>query len=193
MYNLKLQHMDALENIILRNSPRVLTTPFPSKEQMDLVYKAAFRAPDHAWLRPSRFIQVTGESINKLSKIFEKYASENIEDIDQLKLEKYKQAPFRAPMIIIIISNITDHPKVPEIEQMLSTAAAAQNILLALNAINFAGMWRTGALALNDTIGKYLGLEKQQRVLGYLYVGTPEDKPKRIPEIDINDFVTKWD
>ncbi len=84
--------MDALENIILRNSPRVLTTPFPSKEQMDLVYKAAFRAPDHAWLRPSRFIQVTGESINKLSKIFEKYASENIEDIDQLKLEKYKQA-----------------------------------------------------------------------------------------------------
>tara|TARA_B100001029_G_scaffold36947_1_gene28283 strand:+ start:379 stop:960 length:582 start_codon:yes stop_codon:yes gene_type:complete len=193
MYNLKLQHMDALENIILRNSPRVLTTPFPSKEQMDLVYKAAFRAPDHAWLRPSRFIQVTGESINKLSKIFEKYASENIEDIDQLKLEKYKQAPFRAPMIIIIISNITDHPKVPEIEQMLSTAAAAQNILLALNAINFAGMWRTGALALNDTIGKYLGLEKQQRVLGYLYVGTPEDNPKRIPEIDINDFVTKWD
>ena len=185
--------MDALENIILRNSPRVLTTPFPSKEQMDLVYKAAFRAPDHAWLRPSRFIQVTGESINKLSKIFEKYASENIEDIDQLKLEKYKQAPFRAPMIIIIISNITDHPKVPEIEQMLSTAAAAQNILLALNAIGGVLSWGASIIALNDTIGKYLGLEKQQRVLGYLYVGTPEDNPKRIPEIDINDFVTKWD
>ena len=124
--------MDALENIILRNSPRVLTVPFPSKEQMDLVYKAAFRAPDHAWLRPSRFIQVTGDSINKLSNIFEKYASENIEDIDEQKLKKYKLAPFRAPMIIVIISNITDHPKVPEIEQMLSTAAAAQNILLAL-------------------------------------------------------------
>ena len=82
--------MDALENIILRNSPRVLTVPFPSKEQMDLVYKAAFRAPDHAWLRPSRFIQVTGDSISKLSDIFEKYASENIEDIDEQKLQKYK-------------------------------------------------------------------------------------------------------
>ena len=185
--------MDALENIILRNSPRVLTAPFPSKEQMDLVYKAAFRAPDHAWLRPSRFIQVTGDSISKLSDIFEKYASENIEDIDEQKLKKYKLAPFRAPMIIIIISNITDHPKVPEIEQMLSTGAAAQNILLALHAINFAGMWRTGALALNEKIGEYLGLEKQQRVLGYLYVGTPEGAPKKIPEIDINDFVTKWD
>ena len=185
--------MDALENIILRNSPRVLTAPFPSKEQMDLVYKAAFRAPDHAWLRPSRFIQVTGDSINKLSNIFEKYASENIEDIDEQKLQKYKLAPFRAPMIIIIISNITDHPKVPEIEQMLSTAAAAQNILLALNAINFSGMWRTGALAFNEKIGEYLGLEKQQKVLGYLYVGTPEGDPKKIPDIDINDFVTKWD
>ena len=120
--------MDALENIILRNSPRVLTVPFPSKKQMDLVYKAAFRAPDHAWLRPSRFIQVTGDSISKLSDIFEKYASENIEDIDEQKLQKYKLAPFRAPMIIIIISNITDHPKVPEIEQMLISSIAISNL-----------------------------------------------------------------
>ena len=54
-------------------------------------------------------------------------------------------------------------------------------------------MWRTGALALNEKIGEYLGLAKQQNVLGYLYVGTPEGNPKKIPEIDINDFVTKWD
>ena len=55
--------MDALENIILRNSPRKLTLPMPSEDQMKLVYKAALRAPDHAWLRPSRFIQVTVDGI----------------------------------------------------------------------------------------------------------------------------------
>ena len=144
--------MDALENIILRNSPRKLATPMPSDEQMKLVYKAALRAPDHAWLRPSRFIQVTGDGITKLSDIFVNFAKEKLKEEDKQKLEKYKNAPFRAPMIIILVSHIQDHPKVPEIEQVMSTAAAAQNILLALKAINFAGMWRTGVFSLNDEI-----------------------------------------
>ena len=59
-------------------------------------------------------------------------------------------------MIIILISEIKIHPKVPEIEQMLSTAAAAENILLALNSLNYAGMWRTGVFALNKKISKYV-------------------------------------
>ena len=58
--------MDAITNLISRNSPRELTTPIPSKNQMDTVYQAALRAPDHAWLRPSRFIEVTGKGLDKL-------------------------------------------------------------------------------------------------------------------------------
>ena len=75
---------------------------------------------------------------------------------------------------------------------MLSTAAAAENILLALNALNYAGMWRTGVFALNDKISSYLGLEDNQKVLGYLYVGTPVGKQKNIPEMNSSEFVTKW-
>jgi hypothetical protein len=37
---------------------------------MDLVYKSCIRAPDHKWLRPSRFIQITGKGLDKLSDIF---------------------------------------------------------------------------------------------------------------------------
>ena len=185
--------MNALENIILRNSARVLSLPIPSEEQMKKIYLAALRAPDHAWLRPSRFIQVTGNGLNKLSSIFEKYAKEELQETDKHKIEKYKNAPFRAPMIIILISTITDHPKVPEVEQIMSTAAAAQNILLALHALEFGGMWRTGALALNEKISNHLGLDKNQKVLGYLYVGTPEGSKKRIPELNPDDFVTKWE
>ena len=42
--------MDALQNILNRVSARSLKSPHPSKEEMDIVYKAALRAPDHAWL-----------------------------------------------------------------------------------------------------------------------------------------------
>ena len=183
---------EALKNILNRNSPRELSKPHPSKEEMEIIYKAALRAPDHAWQRPSKFIQVTGQGLEKLSAIFVDYAKENIEGVTDETLQKYKEAPFRAPMIIILISEIKIHPKVPEIEQMLSTAAAAENILLALNALKYSGMWRTGVFALNEKISKYLELEINQKVIGYLYVGTATGKQKKIPEMDTSEFVTEW-
>ena len=183
---------DALKNILNRNSPRELSEPYPSKAEMEIIYQAALRAPDHAWQRPSRFIQVTGKGLEKLSSIFVDFAKENIEGVSDETLQKYKDAPFRAPMIIILVSEIKIHPKVPEIEQMLSTAAAAENILLALNALNYAGMWRTGVFALNEKISKYLKLKDNQKVIGYLYVGTATGKQKKIPEMETSEFVTQW-
>ncbi len=183
---------EALENILNRNSPRELSEPYPSEEEMEIIFQAALRAPDHAWLRPSRFIQVSGKGLEKLSSIFVDFARDNIEGVTDETLQKYREAPFRAPMIIILISEIKIHPKVPEIEQMLSTAAAAENILLALNALNYSGMWRTGVFALNEKISKYLELKDNQKVIGYLYIGTASGKQKKIPEMDTSDFVTQW-
>ena len=181
--------MDALDNILNRVSARSLKSPHPSKEEMDIVYKAALRAPDHAWLRPSSFIEVSGKGLDKLSKIFFEFAN-TVPDIkDEIK-EKYKNAPYRAPMIIILVNTFKDHPKVPKIEQKLSTAAGAQNILLSLNALGYSAIWRTGKLAFNPFVSRELGLNMDQEILGYLYVGTSDGKNKRIPELDIENFVT---
>ena len=95
-------------------------------------------------------------------------------------------------MVIVLISNIVEHNKVPEIEQILSTGAAAQNMLLALNALNYGAIWRTGVFALNDKISSYLGIQDNQKILGYLYVGTPSIIPSLIPKVNINKFITKW-
>ena len=184
--------MQAIENILSRNSISKLGDPHPTSEEMNLIYKAALRAPDHAWLRPSEFIEVTGDGLDKLSNIFEQYAIENIEDISEQKITKYKNAPYRAPMIIVLISSVKKHDRIPEIEQLLSTAAAAQNILLALHALNYGAIWRTGVFALNDKIGKYFSLNKNQHVLGYLYIGKPTMEPKKIPSINIEKYITRW-
>ena len=181
--------MDALDNILNRVSSRELSLPHPSTEEMALVYKAALRAPDHAWLRPSSFIEVKGDGLNKLSKVFEGYAL-TIPNIEEFRVNKYKEAPFRAPMIVILVNTFTEHPKVPAIEQKLSTAAAAQNIMLCLNAQGYGAIWRTGKLAFNETISKNLGLNPNQEILGFLYIGTNSGKNKKIPDLDIDNFVT---
>ena len=105
----------ALKNILERNSHRNLIDPIPSEDEMEQVYQAALRAPDHAWVRPSSFIQVSGEGLKKLSDIFVRVAKESFEDLTDDTLEKYKNAPFRAPLIVILVSTKKDHPKVPRI------------------------------------------------------------------------------
>ncbi len=185
--------MDAIENILNRRSSKKLALPYPDKNEMKLIYKAALRAPDHAWLRPSSFIEITGKGLDKISKIFSDYAVDNIENINEEKIKRYQSLPYRAPMIIVLITTIKKHPKVPDIEQLLSTAAAAQNILLTLNALNYGGIWRTGTFALNNKIGKYFNLSKNQEILGYLYIGTPNEESRKVPDIDINQFITRWE
>ena len=181
--------MDALNNILNRVSARELAQPHPTESDMEKVYKAALRAPDHAWLRPSSFIEVKGDGLNKLSNIFLEYAKNQTDITDQI-IQKYKNAPFRAPMIIILVNTFKDHPKVPAIEQKLSTATAAQNIMLTLNAMNYSSIWRTGKLAFNKEIQTKLNLSDNQEILGYLYIGTSIGENKKIPNLDIDDFVS---
>ena len=181
--------MDALENILNRVSARKLAEPFPSTDEMKKVYKAALRAPDHAWLRTSSFIEVKGEGLDKLSNIFLDFGK-TIPNLSDDILKKYTDAPYRAPMIIILVNTHKEHPKVPSIEQKLSTAAAAQNIMLALNAMNYSCIWRTGKMAFNEVIRDALGLSNEQEVLGYLYIGTEVGDKKKIPNLDIDNFVS---
>ena len=52
--------MDTLQAIQTRNSIPRLEDPAPSSKEMFEVYKGALRAPDHARLRPWKFIEVRG-------------------------------------------------------------------------------------------------------------------------------------
>jgi len=91
-------------------------------------------------------------------------------------------------------TQIYDKPNVPRLEQIQSTAAAAQNILLALHDKGYGAYWRTGKYSTerNEHISSELSLDKNDEVLGYLYVGTPEVDAPKIPELANNDFVTYW-
>ena len=185
--------METLEAIQTRNSVPLLTDPAPTSEEMSEVYKGALRAPDHARLRPWKFIEVRGDSRDKLAKIFIDTATALNSDLSENEISKLEKAPHRAPMIIILAANIKEHPKVPEIEQIISLGAAAQNILLGIHEIGYSAVWRTGNMAFNPEITKFLGLEENYKIIGYLYVGTSTGKEKPIPELEIQDFLEVWD
>ena len=74
---------------------------------------------------------------------------------------------------------------------MLSLGASAQNILLSISSLGYGAVWRTGKMAFNPHIVKSLGLPSGNEIIGYLYIGTPSRKEKVIPDLNINEYLTK--
>ncbi len=185
--------METIKTLLSRRSNSQLIDPAPSDEEMRIVYQAAFRAPDHSWLRPWRFIEVSGEGRNKLGAAFLR-SSKKIDDIDEEKEKKILGLSLRSPMIIIIVSKIFEKSNVPRLEQIQSTAAATQNILIALHDMGYGAYWRTGKYSSenNQYIANELSLDNNSEVLGYIYVGTPSKEPKEAPVLNKNDYVTIW-
>ena len=65
-------------------------------------------------------------------------------------------------------------------------------MLIALHDLGYAAVWRTGKMAFNSEITKHMELPESNRVIGYLYVGTPSGRVKEIPKLDMNEFVSFW-
>ncbi len=180
--------MDALTALHTRKASPKLVEPLPTDDELRLIYQAALRAPDHGMLRPWRFLLVKGQARNKLGELFVEAMQPDTEE----KRNKLLKAPLRAPMIIIAVSTITEHPKVPAIEQITSTAAAVQNMSLAAHALGYASIWRTGAVAFSDKVKLALDLSVSDEIVGLLYLGSSTYENLPIPTVNIDDHFEEW-
>ena len=180
--------MDAITALHTRKASPKLVEPAPSSDELKQIYQAALRAPDHAMLRPWRFLVIKGEARTKLGELFVSAMQPDTEE----KKNKLLKAPLRAPMIIVAVSTITEHPKVPAVEQIGSTAAAIQNMSLAAHALGYASIWRTGAVAFNDEVKRNLDLNTSDEIVGLLYLGSSTYENLPIPEINIEDYFEDW-
>jgi nitroreductase len=185
--------MDALEALHNRVSVGKLTDPAPSEAQRENIFRAALRAADHAALRPWRFLQVEGETRQQLGELLLRAAeAEAGAPLPEAKREKTRAMPMRAPLILVAITCLKEHPKVPHHEQHLSTAGAVQAMLTAAFAEGVGAYWRTGPLAYNPVVAEGLGLAENERIDGFIYLGTPGKAPRRAPELATGDFFSHW-
>ncbi len=179
--------MDALELLLNRRSIAKLSGPAPEGKALENIIRAGLRAPDHAGLTPWRFVISQGSGLNKLSDILVKAAVED--KSDDAVIEKVKNAPFRAPMVITVIAKVTEHEKVPAFEQHLSAGCAVQAMQMAAVAQGFQAFWRSGKWMFHPTVHKAFGLEGEDEIVGFLYLGTPGCTPMKVPERDLSKFV----
>lgn len=181
--------MDALTLLTTRYSSPRLAEPAPKGEALENIKKAALQVPDHGWLHPWRFLIVEGkQALEQLGDIFAEAAAEDAPGISAEVQERARQLPLRAPMIIICIAQCIEHAKVPLSEQQQSAACAVMAMQQAAFAQGFGGIWRTGLYAQQEFVKQALGLDDDDEIVGFLYLGTATTEPPKRPELDPDQF-----
>ncbi len=184
--------MNALDALHNRTSVPKLTDPAPSEECLQNICKAALRAADHGVLRPWRFLLITGDSRLRLGNLFVEATLATDPSTDQVVLDRLRQKPLRAPLVIVSISTHRNNPKVPEFEQDLSAAAATQNMLIAAYAQGIGAFWRTGPMAYDPTVKNGLGLAYNEKIIGFLYLGQQDCATRRLADPDVSEYFQCW-
>jgi nitroreductase len=145
--------MELMEALLSRRSHPRLCEPAPGDaELLDLV-GAALRAPDHGRLLPWRLVTLRGA--------------------DPVARERAAGKPLRAPLLVTVVFCPAPHAKVPEWEQLAAATAAVHTLLLGLHGNGWGAIWRTGALTEDPGVRELLGVGPAERLLGWVYVGTP--------------------
>ena len=186
--------MDAVEALLTRASAIKLTEPGPSEDALSQMLQAAARAPDHGRLRPWRFIVIRGAARHKLGALMAERLRAVEPDAPEPLLEKEAAKPLRAPVIVTVATQLErDHPKIPEVEQLVSAACAAQNVMLAAHALGYGSMWKTGKPAYDPAVKEALGLAPHEHIVGFMYLGTIDlADPGKIKRPAASEFTQEW-
>ncbi len=170
-----------------------MTGPGPDEAQIQRLLAAGAAAPDHGLLRPWRFLVVRGEARRVLGELFARAARAADPQASAADIEKQRTGPLRAPLLIVVVARIQRRQgKFPEIEQICSAAAAAQNILLAAHAMGFAGKWSTGKNAYDPIIKTGLGVAADDHIIGFLYIGSYAAPQQPSPRPDLSEVTRLW-
>ena len=181
---------DALDLLKTRRSvkPIDLAGPGPSATDLQTLLTVAARVPDHGKLVPWRFVVFQGDARLKAGEAIAAVFKTNHPEAtaDQIEFERRRLA--RAPLVVAVVSRAAPHVKIPEWEQVLSSGAAAMNLVHAAHALGFAASWITEWYAYDRQVLDALGLAPHERIVGFVHIGHPargnEDRDRpALPDI----------
>jgi len=165
---------EALDLLSCRRSTlaKDLGEPGPSEFELTTLLRLSSRVPDHGKLGPWRFIVFEGQSRYRfgleLARIFR--AIEPAVDEQRILFERNRL--MRAPTVVCVISRAIENHKIPAWEQQLSAGAVCQTMLISAQAMGYAAQWLTEWYSYNSDVDEVLGLNDDERVAGFIYLGT---------------------
>ncbi|MFF2320187.1 nitroreductase [Agrobacterium sp. NPDC058088] len=176
---------------VRRSTPALqLAEPGPSKTEIEDILRLAVRVPDHGKLAPWRFVVYRGEERVRLGETALRIALEKNPELDLQQQNAERTRFTRAPVVIAVISTAKPHFKIPEWEQVMSAGAVCLNVIFAANANGFAANWLTEWLAFDPVFLAEIGVSAEEKVAGYIHIGSTTFPPVERPRPELADVVT---
>ena len=158
---------------------RQLELPAPDDEALARMLAAAVRVPDHGKRVPWRFVRIAGDSRAALGEALVARALQRDPDAAQAAIDK-DRARFQSPLVIAVVARLGEDAKIPESERFASACCVCFALLLAAQAEGFGAQWLTGWPAYDDEVLRLLGLGPDERIAGFIHIGTPKmEAPER--------------
>jgi len=165
--------MELLTAITTRSSSARLTLPGPNAADLATILGAAAQAPDHGRLRPWRFILIDAQLRDKFAQAAAAAKRLRLPSMSDEQFSAERAKVVASPIIVVIACVVQrEQTKIPEIEQITATAAAAENLFLAAHALGYGVMWKTGAAAYDPGVKAELGIRSDDHIVGIMHLGT---------------------
>ncbi len=165
-----------------------LGVPAPDAAALDRILRLAVRVPDHGALTPWRFIVLEHEAKQRFAGAVEAFAREQENPQKAMSaLEKL----CRPPLTVTVVSRAQEG-RIPFWEQQLSAGAVCMNLLIAAQASGFGANWITGWLAYEPRVLRLLGLEADERIAGFVHLGTPCEASRERVRPELDGLVSRW-
>jgi nitroreductase len=184
--------MDALELLLNRESALKLESPGPTNAELEVMFRSALRAPDHGRLRPWQFVVITEQKREAFGVLLADSMARRNPRAPAEELARERGKAMRAPVIVVAAARVTKEHKIPEMEQLISAGAAAENLVLAANALGYGAMWKTGAPAYDTSVKEALGIAQDHAVVGFLYLGKQVGGGIQVPRPVPENHVSVW-
>lgn len=171
---------------------RLLVAPAPTPDEVKTLLTIASRVPDHGRLVPWRFIVITPEGGARIGELIAAAFLADHPEATSATLDTERARLVRAPLVIAIVSSPHENLKAPEWEQVLSAGAAGMSLVLAANAMGYATNWHTEWYAYDRRILGELGLHDEERIAGFVHIGTALEQPADRPRPALDDIVLQY-
>lgn len=165
--------MDTLNFLQHRRSCKKFGDTAPTKEQLEQMFKAALRAPDHGKLKPYRFVVIE----NKQAYYQALLAAAEEFDQGERGIEKAEKLANQSPIVVAAIAKLDpENKKVPTWEQMVTTGCATYALQLAANVQGFETVWISKHWVQGSAMRSALNCTENEKIIGLVMIGSPQDK-----------------
>lgn len=164
--------MRTIKNIIENRRavyPRQYNDKPIEQEDIQVILEAANWAPTHKKTEPWRFKVIRGQKLTEFGDFMADRYKATAKNFSERKYNKTKNKFLQSACVIAICMQRDPRERIPEWEEIASTAMAVQNMWLTATDMGIGCYW--SSTSLRNEVGGFLNLMQGERCLGFFYMG----------------------